>query len=120
MVFCNTALADFWRVDNKRHNPYFNRWFSAIQSISTHIDRLRESHNPYFNRWFSAIIIYYIQQQPPPSHNPYFNRWFSAIDHKEYYERLKESHNPYFNRWFSAIYGKLMSITTSQKSQSLF
>ena len=38
------------------HNPYFNRWFSAIQS------RLRElkdflSHNPYFNRWFSAIII---------------------------------------------------------------
>ena len=36
------------------HNPYFNRWFSAIKNglqNSTNI----QSHNPYFNRWFSAI-----------------------------------------------------------------
>ena len=37
-------------------------------------------HNPYFNRWFSAmnveIIVY---RQKIQSHNPYFNRWFSAI-----------------------------------------
>ena len=36
------------------HNPYFNRWFSAIPDISN--TRARKiSHNPYFNRWFSAI-----------------------------------------------------------------
>ena len=36
------------------HNPYFNRWFSAIQTLA---DELQTSicHNPYFNRWFSAI-----------------------------------------------------------------
>ena len=36
------------------HNPYFNRWFSAIKlSVSEIVDQI--SHNPYFNRWFSAI-----------------------------------------------------------------
>ena len=38
----------------KSHNPYFNRWFSAIKMM----DEIREEergHNPYFNRWFSAI-----------------------------------------------------------------
>ena len=41
---------------------------------------LYECHNPYFNRWFSAIRYNYktgaIHYN---SHNPYFNRWFSAI-----------------------------------------
>ena len=37
------------------HNPYFNRWFSAIKLNEEDIDYLLESHNPYFNRWFSAI-----------------------------------------------------------------
>ena len=38
-----------------------------------------QSHNPYFNRWFSAI--YKIEQMTEEhyGHNPYFNRWFSAI-----------------------------------------
>ena len=36
-------------------------------------------HNPYFNRWFSAIRIEEQYEQFPESHNPYFNRWFSAI-----------------------------------------
>ena len=63
----------------KSHNPYFNRWFSAIKSyislkytfkevtILILIDGFLQyegkkrdsdenfSHNPYFNRWFSAI-----------------------------------------------------------------
>ena len=62
-----------------RHNPYFNRWFSAIYhlcicnilivfvTILILIDGFLQSkkymasipfvdgHNPYFNRWFSAI-----------------------------------------------------------------
>ena len=42
-------------VDRKGgHNPYFNRWFSAIKSQAIVTDK-GVSHNPYFNRWFSAI-----------------------------------------------------------------
>ena len=36
-------------------------------------------HNPYFNRWFSAIKNNFIEYHDEISHNPYFNRWFSAI-----------------------------------------
>ena len=38
----------------ERHNPYFNRWFSAIRKGSD-FDGKCGGHNPYFNRWFSAI-----------------------------------------------------------------
>ena len=37
------------------HNPYFNRWFSAIGKTMTDYISFKECHNPYFNRWFSAI-----------------------------------------------------------------
>ena len=36
-------------------------------------------HNPYFNRWFSAIVNTPLGMVHKKSHNPYFNRWFSAI-----------------------------------------
>ena len=36
------------------HNPYFNRWFSAIQ-LREILKACLHCHNPYFNRWFSAI-----------------------------------------------------------------
>ena len=39
---------------NRSHNPYFNRWFSAIV-FDINYQKYRDSHNPYFNRWFSAI-----------------------------------------------------------------
>ena len=39
----------------------------------------RKCHNPYFNRWFSAIEVEKILLEAGLSHNPYFNRWFSAI-----------------------------------------
>ena len=42
-------------MDNS-HNPYFNRWFSAIKMIMP-VVAYKLSHNPYFNRWFSAICI---------------------------------------------------------------
>ena len=41
------------------------------------------SHNPYFNRWFSAIKCIVINESEIKSHNPYFNRWFSAIDNDD-------------------------------------
>ena len=37
------------------------------------------SHNPYFNRWFSAMCYAYNISKEAIGHNPYFNRWFSAI-----------------------------------------
>ena len=37
------------------HNPYFNRWFSAIKAIKNIRMKCISGHNPYFNRWFSAI-----------------------------------------------------------------
>ena len=43
-------------TDKKSHNPYFNRWFSAIEILKVFIMNV-DSHNPYFNRWFSAICI---------------------------------------------------------------
>ena len=39
----------------------------------------KTGHNPYFNRWFSAILTNDEKKELNSSHNPYFNRWFSAI-----------------------------------------
>ena len=37
-------------------------------------------HNPYFNRWFSAMLLLKLKSVLRIGHNPYFNRWFSAIN----------------------------------------
>ena len=42
------------------------------------------SHNPYFNRWFSAILGGKMKNNLFESHNPYFNRWFSAMGYCEH------------------------------------
>ena len=54
MVFCNSEWETMGARIKYGHNPYFNRWFSAIDYIS-YIEEDGKSHNPYFNRWFSAI-----------------------------------------------------------------
>ena len=38
------------------HNPYFNRWFSAM-TLKSLMLFLSVCHNPYFNRWFSAMVL---------------------------------------------------------------
>ena len=89
---------------NCRHNPYFNRWFSAIlHTRSEYMGKIR--HNPYFNRWFSAITMKEDKEvKKYDCHNPYFNRWFSAILLDDFMlVGQAVCHNPYFNRWFSAI-----------------
>ena len=55
MVFCNNKACSEWDRVNKGHNPYFNRWFSAMPNNKSQ-KALFGCHNPYFNRWFSAII----------------------------------------------------------------
>ena len=61
------------------HNPYFNRWFSAIrknlnyQWIKGKVTILILIDG--FLQFKKAILDY----NNNPCHNPYFNRWFSAI-----------------------------------------
>ena len=54
MVFCNCAINNRHIETTISHNPYFNRWFSAIRT-GEYCGVNGHSHNPYFNRWFSAI-----------------------------------------------------------------
>ena len=62
MVFCNNKDCSEWERLQKGHNPYFNRWFSAIHE-QEHGQDITYRHNPYFNRWFSAM--HQIQAPPP-------------------------------------------------------
>ena len=61
------------------HNPYFNRWFSAIMK-----------NNLFEIVVFKVTILILIDG---------FLQWLTNAEKKELYT----SHNPYFNRWFSAI-----------------
>ena len=54
MVFCNNDSNDKYYGCIDGHNPYFNRWFSAILPVYIYYNDI-DGHNPYFNRWFSAI-----------------------------------------------------------------
>ena len=58
MVFCNVEIHFENLTKTDSHNPYFNRWFSAMY-IRKIKDDILWSHNPYFNRWFSAIVRKY-------------------------------------------------------------
>ena len=79
MVFCNKGDCLAIYDTDTCHNPYFNRWFSAIKNKSVMPVQSITGHNPYFNRWFSAILLVKKKTVRLKSHNPYFNRWFSAI-----------------------------------------
>ena len=84
------------------------------------IEKYVPCHNPYFNRWFSAIYRVYCIKRGNKSHNPYFNRWFSAISYLFLYLCIQGRHNPYFNRWFSAIRDNAVFKNMYLTSQSLF
>ena len=57
MVFCNNNICSIRMPKGQSHNPYFNRWFSAIYKIEQMTEE-HYGHNPYFNRWFSAIVCW--------------------------------------------------------------
>ena len=85
------------------------------------MDEFIPSHNPYFNRWFSAIMQKNIIQT-----SQMIVTILILIDGFLQYAEMDEltinniSHNPYFNRWFSAITYKNMYVLKKNKSQSLF
>ena len=79
------------------------------------------SHNPYFNRWFSAI-----EQRGTMQTHMCLVTILILIDGFLQYSIANlnlsgyRSHNPYFNRWFSAISKKLNVPNSWSMSQSLF
>ena len=62
------------------------------------------SHNPYFNRWFSAIT--YIKGETGKEIDVtiliLIDGFLQSLETEDFIS-LKQCHNPYFNRWFSAI-----------------
>ena len=104
MVFCNQKIAELEDTLNDVTILILIDGFLQYRS-DFHLGISDDCHNPYFNRWFSAIILKLaLNAEAIASHNPYFNRWFSAILKMDVVDYIDNSHNPYFNRWFSAIY----------------
>ena len=55
-----------------------------------------DSHNPYFNRWFSAIEYKKESETKTGCHNPYFNRWFSAIREQQQLNYIRDKSQSLF------------------------
>ena len=78
MVFCNTIRCK--RMQNRRRVTIlilidgFLQWKHGLNELEA-----ASCHNPYFNRWFSAIQEKKGEKTSYSCHNPYFNRWFSAM-----------------------------------------
>ena len=79
MVFCNDIQMNNKKVNFVGHNPYFNRWFSAILVKRFLRDMVRgvtililiDGFLQYAYKGYAYDYLF--------GHNPYFNRWFSAI-----------------------------------------
>ena len=102
MVFCNEKTNTTSHQSNKVTILILIDGFLQFRNLLS-LKMLLTGHNPYFNRWFSAIYSDYWSNKACSGHNPYFNRWFSAIYIHLIIHFIYICHNPYFNRWFSAI-----------------
>ena len=61
------------------HNPYFNRWFSAIMPFVDDVEELKEVTILILIDGFLQYKAQTEYNTLVDCHNPYFNRWFSAI-----------------------------------------
>ena len=103
MVFCNTIIINpFLQIKGVTILILIDGFLQFMQICLKWV--WMRSHNPYFNRWFSAmmsalhgmlwlvivtiliLIDGFLQlggdkngQSIKACHNPYFNRWFSAM-----------------------------------------
>ena len=89
--------------------------------IKLHKQKIIRSHNPYFNRWFSAIknkldiLMHYRVVTILILIDGFLQWWIlKRLGHRN------NSHNPYFNRWFSAMESRLCKLRAERLSQSLF
>ena len=79
MVFCNMLFKCHNLMISSCHNPYFNRWFSAILKYSQILKTICYVTILILIDGFLQCPIETYNEREIPSHNPYFNRWFSAI-----------------------------------------
>ena len=96
MVFCNSVTYSEKKQLEYSHNPYFNRWFSAIWDYGD-LSFIAEDVT------ILILIDGFLQQ-----------------DYRAEIMHNAECHNPYFNRWFSAILNSSKYVICNGKSQSLF
>ena len=78
MVFCNIINVN-GIFELLSHNPYFNRWFSAIKTPINYLSVLNFVTILILIDGFLQYGIYEPLDLQDDCHNPYFNRWFSAI-----------------------------------------
>ena len=82
MVFCNKVAKHFFEVyDIVTILILIDGFLQFLKQLK--VIAMCKSHNPYFNRWFSAMCLFVLLIAGVICHNPYFNRWFSAIIGKE-------------------------------------
>ena len=67
------------------------------------VEILQEGHNPYFNRWFSAMLGVPMNRESITVTILILIDGFLQFVKALVKELCAESHNPYFSRWFSAI-----------------
>ena len=82
MVFCNKVIGDIGVYPVIVTILILIDGFLQLKEL-LYLWLMVEGHNPYFNRWFSAIGDMHRRTISEKGHNPYFNRWFSAIAIKE-------------------------------------
>ena len=78
MVFCNNITYLDYKAQKTVTILILIDGFLQFYQIKG-IKKLLKGHNPYFNRWFSAMEIDIMAIKQVTCHNPYFNRWFSAM-----------------------------------------
>ena len=79
MVFCNERTELKTIRKGYCHNPYFNRWFSAITNTDKLFIGVELVTILILIDGFLQYMIQHLSNMLQLSHNPYFNRWFSAI-----------------------------------------
>ena len=131
MVFCNLKLIQLKNLKLYRHNPYFSRWFSAIELANNEIKFIRVTILILVDGFLQYSIANVTNLQSKVTIlilvDGFLQFLFIASANRsgsfvtililvdgflQYYLKvevnlLKNSHNPYFSRWFSAIAAKI-------------
>ena len=89
MVFCNLIMYDKKEEIYSCHNPYFNRWFSAITPIKLKMMMMRKVTILILIDGFLQFTENWSPKYDFKRHNPYFNRWFSAIKNNRFWREVK-------------------------------
>ena len=77
--FLQYKIQDLKKIGYVSHNPYFNRWFSAIDYKWIYVLSLKIVTILILIDGFLQYVLRQTLKRELHRHNPYFNRWFSAI-----------------------------------------